>query len=84
MTKDLIFMTRVIDWHSDKFINKIKLICMEAWYIRDNYMGIISAIQCIDRNDWNIEYYLFMTYWEEFIQKIYELWEEVEYTTKTE
>lgn len=34
------------------------------------FTWIIEAIQCVDFNNYNIEHYLFMKYWESFIQEI--------------
>lgn len=43
---------------------------IEEWWFTWTIPWIIEAIQCIDMNNWNIENYLFMKYWEAFILEI--------------
>lgn len=72
MKKDLIFIKWAYDMYKP-FVNKLKALADECWKPRD-ISGIIYLIECIDRNDWNIEHYLFMKYWEQFISEIVLIW----------
>ena len=71
MKKDLIFMKRAYNLYNG-FIAELQRQCEEndiVWDIR----WIIEAIQYIDWNNYNIEHYLFMKYWEAFISEILQI-----------
>lgn len=72
MKEDLIFIQRAYDMY-EPFVDKLHEIvtmCDMEWNIR----WVLYAINCVDRTDWNIEYYLFMNYWEQFISEILTIW----------
>lgn len=72
MKKDLIFIKWAYDMYKP-FVSKLKILADECWKQWD-ISGVIYLIECIDRNDWNIEHYLFMKYWEQFISEIVLIW----------
>lgn len=74
MEKDLIFIERAYDM-KDSFIKAIKRV-LEDIDGNFTYTWIIKALQCMDMNNWTIENYLFMKYWEEFISKLLEIWQD--------
>lgn len=71
MRKDLIFMKRAYNLY-DGFIKNLQRICEENDIVWD-ISWIIEAIQYIDWNNYNIEHYLFMKYWEAFISEILQI-----------
>lgn len=71
MKKDLIFMKRAYNLY-DGFIKNLTKICKENDIVWD-ISWIIEAIQYIDWNNYNIEHYLFMKYWEAFISEILQI-----------
>lgn len=71
MKKDLIFMKRAYNLYNG-FIAELKRQCEENDIVWD-ISWIIEAIQYIDWNNYNIEHYLFMKYWEAFISEILQI-----------
>ena len=71
MKNDLIFMKRTYNLYHG-FMAELKRQCMENDIVRD-LCWIIEAIQYIDWNNYNIEHYLFMKYWEAFISEILQI-----------
>lgn len=71
MKKDLIFMKRAYNLY-EWFIAELQRQCKENDIVWD-ISWIIEAIQYIDWNNYNIEHYLFMKYWEAFISEILQI-----------
>ncbi len=71
MKKDLIFMKRAYNLYNG-FIAELQRQCKENDIVWD-ISWIIEAIQYIDWNNYNIEHYLFMKYWEAFISEILQI-----------
>ena len=69
ITNDLIYLKRVYSF-SPKFVSFLQKIARENDILRD-LSWVIEAIQYVDRQDRNLEYYLFMKYGEAFISEIY-------------
>lgn len=69
LKNDLIYLKRAYNLYP-KFIERLKTLSQELDIPRD-LSWIIELIQYIDRQDRNIEYYLFMTYWELFISELH-------------
>lgn len=71
MKTDLIFMKRAYNLYNG-FIAELQRQCEENDIVWD-ISWIIEAIQYIDWNNYNIEHYLFMKYWEAFISEILQI-----------
>lgn len=68
---DLVYLRWAYDMYGDfiKFLYDGAKQMDVIWDIS----GIIYLMQFVDWNDWNIEHYLWMKYWEKFVLAIYQI-----------